>query len=130
MDTLSALRIKDKNESISEYGPCKISTLLSEMQKENKDRYHTTENGNKQMSQSHKSAKPATHDKNGYASSALLLVNGFCVLISQSCKHGLKYGNDCRRFFFSAFFDQNAKLIERGRIPMYFRIEDFRWIDL
>lgn len=54
MDTLPALRSKDKNEGVSGYRPCKISALLPEMQKGNKDRCHTTENGNKQMSPSQK----------------------------------------------------------------------------
>lgn len=54
MDTLPSLRSKDQNKGVSGYRPCKISALLPEMQKGNKDRCHTTENGIKQMSPSQK----------------------------------------------------------------------------
>lgn len=54
MDSLSALRRKDENKGVSGYSPCKIPTVLPEMQKRNKNRCYTTENGIKQMSPTQK----------------------------------------------------------------------------
>jgi len=69
MDSLSALRRKDENKGVSGYSPCKIPTVLPEMQKRNKNRCYTTENGIKQMSPTQKVQSLQPIQNNGYAGS-------------------------------------------------------------
>ena len=71
VDTLPDLWRKNENKGICRYGTCQISFVLPQVQKGNSGGCGTTENGNKQMSRTHKSAEPASRNQHREAGSFL-----------------------------------------------------------